>query len=364
MIRKEILEIKKQFTMGNNSIVRVSSCHISKDGYSIHPSREFLRMTEEEACRYLDLFSRTLSGSLGKNLFNIGFPSSEKGIGKEEFALKLLDSRLKDEGILKEFYDMVSSNCHYEDDYVIILAHGCYDIPRSELENGVYDYLVCCFCPVVQSKPGLSYDRQKEALATRMKDLWLEMPRDGFLYPAFNGRRSDLHNTLYYSKKVSESQDDFLRQFVGRERPLSGAEERDWFSGALANITDGNCSFTQAREVQDLMVERMLDSMDGEVLAGKREMENLLSAAGFSDEQVEAFGNEYDAGIGRKGSVALRSLTDEKNVTVKAYGLQVKADVGTDIAAKMIDGRLCMIIPVDTGTVEVNGISCSFCIDR
>ena len=55
----------------------------------------FLSLPEEEMFKYFDIFRKSLSGTIGKNLLNMEFPlETESEGGTQEFLLKLRNSRL------------------------------------------------------------------------------------------------------------------------------------------------------------------------------------------------------------------------------------------------------------------------------
>ena len=90
----------------------------------------FLSLPEEEMFKYFDIFKKTLSGTIGKNLINLDFPlEQELSDGAQTFLLKLRDSKLKDDMLLDEFYDRVIAHYSYGENYYIILIHAAYDIP-------------------------------------------------------------------------------------------------------------------------------------------------------------------------------------------------------------------------------------------
>ena len=69
MNKKEVLEIRKQFTPANCAITRICGCYVDHEKTKRLESKEaFLSLPEEEAFKYFDIFKKTLSGSLGKNL--------------------------------------------------------------------------------------------------------------------------------------------------------------------------------------------------------------------------------------------------------------------------------------------------------
>jgi len=91
MINSEISEIKKQFNHENCSITKVSGCYVDGDKeIKTKFTESFLCMPEEETFKYFEIFKKTLSGSIGKNLMNMEFPTeTEFNGGTQEFLLKL-----------------------------------------------------------------------------------------------------------------------------------------------------------------------------------------------------------------------------------------------------------------------------------
>ena len=75
MNKKEISEIKKQFTPSHCAITRICGCYVDAEKEKKAQMKEmFLTLPEEEMFKYFDIFRKTLSGTLGKNLVNMEFP--------------------------------------------------------------------------------------------------------------------------------------------------------------------------------------------------------------------------------------------------------------------------------------------------
>ena len=108
MNKKEILEIRKQFTPANCAITRICGCYVDHEKEKKMESKEaFLSLPEEEAFKYFDIFKKTLSGTVGKNILNMEFPiDAEMPGGTQEFLLKLRSSKLQDDMLLEEFYEL------------------------------------------------------------------------------------------------------------------------------------------------------------------------------------------------------------------------------------------------------------------
>ena len=122
MNKKEVLEIRKQFSPKNCAITKICGCYVDYEKNKKMESKDaFLALPEEEAFKYFDIFKKTLSGSIGKNMLNMEFPlDAEMPGGTQEFLLKLRDSRLEDDMLLEEFYDKVIATYEYAENYYII----------------------------------------------------------------------------------------------------------------------------------------------------------------------------------------------------------------------------------------------------
>lgn len=126
---------------------------------------QFLTMPEEETFKYFEIFKKTLSGSIGKNLVTMPFPTSQEfDGGTQEFLNRLRKSNLEDDELIDEFYDKVIENYDYTGNYLILLIHDTYDVPgkttdgimMDDASDEVYEYIMCSICHV-------NYPRQVSA---------------------------------------------------------------------------------------------------------------------------------------------------------------------------------------------------------
>ena len=97
MNKKEVLEIRKLLNKDRCCVERICGCYV--DGHKekkLKMKEAFLSLPEEEMFKYIDLFKRTLSGSIGKNLLNLEFPlEAELGDGQQKILLALRDSAFR-----------------------------------------------------------------------------------------------------------------------------------------------------------------------------------------------------------------------------------------------------------------------------
>ena len=261
MNKKEISEIKKQFTPSHCAITRICGCYVDGEKEKKTQIQErFLTLPEEEMFKYFDIFRKTLSGTLGKNLVNMEFPAeSEDYGGTQAFLMSLKESQLSDPNLLNEFYDKVITSYDYGENYLILLIHSAYDIPGKstdglEMEDAsdeVYEHILCAICPVKLSKPGLSYQAELNEFHDRIRDWIVEMPEIGFLFPAFNDRSTDIHNILYYTKNAEDLRSGFVDEVLGCVLPMTAKNQKEIFHTLIEDTLGTDCSFDAVKNIHD-----------------------------------------------------------------------------------------------------------------
>ena len=172
MTKKDVLEIRHLFAPKECSISKIRGCYVDGDCNKVATINEqFLTMPEEETYKYFEILKKTLSGSIGKNLVTMPFPTSQEFEGgTQEFLLRLRGSKLQDDAILDEFYDKVIESYDYGENYYIILIHAVYDIPGKssdgqemfDASDEIYDHILCSICPVNLSKADAAQCRNQQ----------------------------------------------------------------------------------------------------------------------------------------------------------------------------------------------------------
>ena len=82
MNKKEILEIRKQFTPANCAITRICGCYVDHEKEKKMESKEaFLSLPEEEAFKYFDILKRRFRYGR-ENILNMEFRSMRRCPGE------------------------------------------------------------------------------------------------------------------------------------------------------------------------------------------------------------------------------------------------------------------------------------------
>ncbi len=372
MINSEILEIRKQFNHENCAITKVSGCYV--DGEKTIKTKfteSFLCMPEEETFKYFEIFKKTLSGSLGKNMINMEFPTdSEFNGGTQEFLLKLRDSELKDETLIDEFYEKVVQLYDYPGNYLILLLYAAYDVPgktndkirMEDASDEVYRYILCSICPVKLSKPGLSYNDETNQIQKRIQDWVVDVPANGFLFPAFNDRSTDIHNILYYSKDSEELHDEFVNQLLGCGLPLSAGVQKETFQTLIKETLGEECEYEIVKNIHEklneIIEEHKIQEIPEPLALDKTEVKNLFTDCGVEEEKLVTFDQNYEKMAGENVSLLASNLASTRVFEVKTPDVIIKVDPEHTelVQTKIVDGRKCLVIEI-TDQVEVNGIA-------
>ena len=369
MNKKEISEIKKQFTPENCSITRICGCYVDGEKNKKTELKEaFLSLSEEEMFKYFDIFRKTLSGTLGKNLLNMDFPLEQEAEGgTQEFLMRLKNSKLTDDELVESFYDKIIDNYDYGENYYIILIHAVYDIPGKssdgqdmfDASDEIYEHILCSICPVKLSKAGLCYNAQTNNIEDRIRDWIVEMPDCGFLFSVFNDRSTDLHSILYYTKNAEQIRSTFVDELFGCVAPLSAGGQRDSFNTLVEETLGEQCAYDTVVNIHEKLneiIEAQKDEPEPVVL-NKAEVKRIFEDCGVEEDKLTSFDEQYEMTAGEESSLMASNITNTRRFEIKTPDVVIhvtpeRADL---VETRVIDGRKCLVIPMEDN-VEVNGI--------
>ena len=371
MTRKELNEIKSQYTLEDCGILRLCGCYVDGERNKITQFNEnFLNLPEEEKHKYFDIFKKTLSGTPGKNLvdmkFNVDAYADE---GARTFLMNLRDSGLKDDRLLNEFYDRIINNYSYVGNYLILLINQVYDITAVTTDNiemddasdEVYSYILCSICHVNLSKPGLGYDEEDNNFHDKKQNHMVDVPDVGFLFPAFNKRSADEDMTLFYTKDVSEFEDGLIDCLLDCAVPLPAKQQKETFTSLVNEALGEEADLEIVKNIHENLeqiIEEKKQESPAPVMLDKTEMKDLLEKSGVKEEKLENFEEHFEMAAGAHGKLVASNVSSGKKTEVKTQDVVIKlnSDKTDIVSTQVIDGRQCLVIQIDE-RLEVNGIS-------
>ncbi len=373
MNMKEVGELRRRFRPGKNAVSHIYGCYVGATKEIIGEVDQSLALlSEDDGSGILNLLKKALSGSLGRNLLDLGFSTQQVAEGADHKLLQdLRSSKLKDRELRRAFYEKVIQSVDMGDDsYLILLAHDTYDVPfkskNDELlddsSDTVFSYIVCAVCPMREGKPGLGYLPADNVLHMKTAGQLAAAPELGFLFPAFDDRAANLYSALYYIHKPEFVHGEFIEGVFGLPAPMSAPEQKEAFESALSDALGVECSMELVQAVHEQLRERMelhKESQSPDPLTvTAADVGGMLRECGIEEERVASFQDYCTQRLGEDAAMDPANLIDSKRFQIKAgeITITVKPELSGQVEARVLEGRKYLLIPAGEG-VEVNGLA-------
>ena len=372
MNEKEVRELRRRLRPEKNNMTKICGCYFSDSGEQIARFTESLgMMPQNESEKYLNLLKKAMSGKLGKNLIDISFQTSQVVDSEEHRLLMALrDTRLQDEQVLQQFYDKVAASVHMGENFVVLLAHETYDVPfrgkdhlgLDEASDESFSYIICSICPVKLAKPVLRYVAQEQTFHDQEVGFVAAAPELGFVFPAFDDRRTNLYGALYYSHDLTQSYEEFVDAIFNTEIPLPAEEQKRTFQTLLSTALEDSCSYEVMQTVHgqlSQMMEAHKESRDAEpLLVSKGEVRQVLASCDVPENQLAKFSVKFEEEFGADAQVSPGNLIDDKHFEVRTPDvvIRVNPEHSDLIQTRVIDGVKYIMVCAEE-EIEVNGVS-------
>ena len=374
MNKKELNEIRRRFKPDYDNISQIFGCYVNA-GKQIVSEIDLPvgRLSDEEAEMYLKVLKKTLSGTLGRNLIDIGFSTDQVDNSDEHKLLQALrQSHLNDPGLRNAFYQRVIESLDPgETGYVILLASDSYDIPYKgsdgetfdEGSAEVFDYYLCCVCPVKDPKAQLTYHSTEKSFRESVTGVILTQPALGFMFPCFDDRTTNIYDLLYYSRSLTDIHDEFIQGMFGVDRtPMSAGEQKASFGSALTGSLGEDCSLDVVVALHENIRERLEEHKETNQAEPPEiyvsDMDQVLRNNGVPAKKIESFNDSVEEAFGELPTMNPDNLVETKKFHLETAGvkIQVDPDYISTIKTDVVDGKKYIMIPA-VDRVEINGIA-------
>ena len=374
MNRSKIMEIKKsmKITMEDMpSIDTICTCFVNGNKEKLISNTERYRdLDEEEQFKYIELLSASMTGAVGKKLINLAYDNSPESMNAQKQMQNNYKQIFADDTARDEFFDNIINTLVFDENYLIIAGHGLYDAPvktsdgaKLEDETDIYEFMLVVICPVHSTKAGLTLDSQTGRMISSTQVQIVQAPINGFLYPAFNDRQTDLSGMLYFTKKPEENHPEFIEMLLGTPAPTSSVEQQGIFENMIAELADDKADFEVIKTLHDNLKEMtenaQMEAVDKQL--DKEDIKNIFKDAGISDERLADFDHVYARAGGTDNTIfAPQNLMEIDKFNVKApdVEIKIKPDRTGLIQKKKVDGKNCIVVTLE-GDIELNGIQVS-----
>ncbi len=372
MNQKEVSELRRRWRTDKNSAVHIYGCFVNGGGQIVSELDEPVAlMPQQEAETYFGLLKKSLSGQLGKNLIDIVFSTRQvMDSGEHRLLSSLRSGNLRDLDARREFYRRVTECLDMDgSSYLLLMACDSYDVPRRgqdgevqpDASEEVFTYILCCVCPVKDVKVELGYfpgDNEFHCVSGQV----VSAPELGFLFPAFDGRRANIYNALYYSRSSEMLHQEFIDAIFHTEPPMSAAEQKEAFQSAVSDALEGACSMEVMQAVHEQIgtkIAQHRESRDPEPLSMTAgEICGILQDCGVPAAKAENFRKRCGEQFGDGAMLNPANIIDTGRFELKTSLAKVSISPENSyiVETRVIDGRKYILIPAEEN-VEVNGMS-------
>lgn len=414
MRKKDILELKRRLKKEDCTFTKMCGCYVNGEKNIILNFKEtFLNLEEDEFFKYLEIAKKVLSGTIGNNLLELSFPVNEEYKNdKQSFLMSLKKSKLKDDTLLHSFYKSIIDSYDYTGNFLILVFHDAYDVITKTRDNlkldeseEVYEYILCAICPVSLSKPALGYFEEDNKIAARVRDWIVEAPVNGFVFPAFIDRSSDVNSIMYYTKNPKDSHPELMEEALGCSSKRTATEQKETFHNIITNAIgyDEEKSNNLFMEIQENINNRIdehttVNGKDSQpIILTNDTIQDILAESGVSEEDSSRIERFYTKEFGTTLPIAddlidskilkaseqkkkeqnlekqveilqnklentnkkLEEVSKMEDESKENYDiiLKVKPEKASQIKSQIIEGQKYIVIPVEENEqTNVNGV--------
>lgn len=375
MNEKEIGEIRRHLRRDRSNMTAIYGCFVNDNKEIIAEYRASTGiMSENEADKYFAILRKALSGSVGKNLIDLTFKTSQvAGSPEHELLMKLRETKLQEEELRMSLYKKIIDTLVLEGNYLILLGCDAYDVPfkskddtlQNDSADETFTYLICAVCPVKQTKPNLHYVPEEKTFHDGAMNQPVSAPEVGFLFPAFDNRSTNIYNALYYTHNTKENQDALIEAVFNTPVPKPAAEQKKCFEALLTTALGEECSLDVVQTVHEQLRERMELHKESKVpeplLIDKEVLKDVLTSCGVSETGVSTFSVQYDEAFGFEAELHPKNIIDSKHFQITTPDIAIKVDpTRADLVETRVIGGVKYILINADENVEVNGVSIHF----
>ncbi|STB00126.1 DUF4317 domain-containing protein [Clostridium baratii] len=329
MRKKDILELKKRFKKDYCTFSKMCGCYVNGEKNVILKFKEtFLNLEEDEYFKYLEIAKKVLSGTIGNNILELNFPLNEDLINEKQISLmQLKNSQLNDDTLLDDFYKSIIDSYDYTGNFLILIFNDSYDVLTKTKDNQkldeseeVYEYVLCAICPVELSEPGLRYFEEENSIKARIRDWVVKPPINGFVFPAFIDRSSDVNSVMYYTKNAKDTHPELMENALGCYSKQTATIQKEAFKSIIkdsfgADEKKADKVFMDIQDNLNTMIEEyneMYDDTDAEPITLKdKDIQSLLIESGVPEELTTKIEKSYKESFGDDIPLA-ENLIDSK----------------------------------------------------
>lgn len=371
MNKKETAEIKKNFSDKSGFFImeRVMTGFVDAEkNVRYHKTSSCLTMSVEEHDVYDETLKKVLNTNVGKNFCEYEFPNEAYEEGKpQEILYSLLRSELKDEEICENFMNHMANNFQHEGPYAVITAYCVYTIRRkdkndeyAEGEDELYRYILTAICPVNTGSDGFVFDSFNNEITKKLNTELIisKAPSEGFLYPVFSNRSTDINHVMCYMKSAAKPNISLVEDVLGCSFVMSADNEKASFRSILKGVVGDDLDYMVIKTVNEKLqeiVDNNKDETDTAVIDNSG-LKDILTEIGIPQERVEMTAPVYEKVCGNVPLTVSNLIENKTVLSTPGITVNIKPSAADKLRTSVVDGRRCLLIDIDDPTIEINGL--------
>ena len=240
-----------------------------------------------------------------------------------------------------------------------MLRFSYFILSGKYFSKSVFDFIIGSIMPLKIEKAGMYLNSETNKFETIPQKMIVDKPINGFMFPAFNDRTTDIHQLVFYTKKADRIHPELIDTLTGSKAPVPAAIQKDIFSSIVKEVV-GDTTFEEEKAIHDNIISvienrAFEDNTDAEL--SKEDTLRILKNSIDTDIDETKFNDIYDQSLRLYSSgFALENIIDVSGFDVKMSDVKIKiAPDKTDLIKQVeIDGGKYFAIPV-AKDVEING---------
>ena len=315
-----------------------------------------------------ETMKKVLNVNLGKQSTELPFRDhaySEDGAQTRLSAL--LKSELKQEDTVLEFLGQLAAEADSDSPYAVLMAYCTYAPPKKNkmdeidedgISDNVFRYIVAALCPVKKTEGALVYNQSDDEILRQENPnaVISKLPADGFFFPVFSDRATDVHHILYYTKTPNTPNEKLVDAFFECDVETTVEEDRADMKQVLDTLLGDDLTYetvtTVNEKLNEIVAKNKTDDAPTEVTG--RILRRMLSEAGVPEEKLvnteKVFEETVETTLKPERLVQPKTVIKTPEIVVN-----VKNEAKDKVRLDKINGRHCMVIELDDAVIEVNG---------
>ena len=366
MNKKEINEIKKNISKDSSllTINKVYTLYIDSEKNIVYNALQPSWSIDEETLELIKSnFVKTLKGRLGSTILEFNnFNNSEN----YEIFTDALFTKFDGGEILNKYVDTIINNNSVLGPYVIFTAHCTYNAlsknhtkdSETDFDEITYNFIITSICSVATEFKGLICVDEPESKVEKELSLTkvVQDPIEGFLYPAFCDRDSDLNTIMYSCKGVKNLDREFIENALGCTYDINAEQQKETFNDIIKDSIGDDLTYNDVCNINDTIVniieQRKFETEPVELT--KQDIVKIAEEAGLEDETIENIEKVCDNKLEDNQTI------NANNVAVSKHKIETDSSItitynnaDTDsIQIKEENGRKYIVISTDDVIVD------------